>query len=190
MDLTTSYIATNSAISLEEIKVLFDISKANIERIDLWFSWMLGIGGCLFAIFTIFIALIAFLTWKHFDQAKQAAKLLDEVEEKTKQAEERGQYITKLTIEKKSKGEKRIKKLSKKEIKQRSLSHRGFGPILYKVFGEAPVYAIDENGYRHFIPNPVTLGRMGYSFDDVREITKQKLGLIPKGDDIPNLARN
>jgi hypothetical protein len=137
-----------------------------------------------------FIVLIAYLTWKHIQQAKQAVELLKEAKTKKEQlAEERAQFITNQFIAEKQKTKEKGRKLTKEELLHKALSYRGFAPILYKSIDEDAVYAVDETGFRHWIPNPVTLGRMGYTFADVREMPKQELDLIPRDEDIPNLAK-
>lgn len=178
------------ATASSNVDMLSEIAKITIERVDLWFSWMLAIATILLTAITVLIALIAFLTWKHVKQAGQASKLLNQAKKTQKEAEERAQFIAKMASEDKAKLKLKgkAKGLSPREIVLRARSHRGYAPVLFQANGQAEVYAIDEYGYKHWIPNPPTLTRMGYSWSDVKHITKQELDLIPTGENIPDLS--
>lgn len=201
-------VSTASAFLYEKTTLsLLELSKANIERVDYWFSWMLGVAGVLATFIGIAFLVIAGLTWHHFNQAKKAGKLLDEVEQKRKQFDETARFIQSVAERAKQheEPEKKSKKstasqtvsataairkeigLSKSDVAERSKQHRGFSPVLFQAVGDNAVYAVDEYGYKHWIPDPPTLSRMGYSWTDVKQISKEEIDKIPTGHSIPLL---
>lgn len=186
-------IATTSAIidRLQEnvFNSLFELSKANIERVDLWFSWMLGVAGVFATFIAIAFGAIAYLTWKHFEQAKKAEKLLEETEKKLKASDQFLSSLAQRDAIQQNKKKVAGRGLLRSEVHERALHHRGFAPSLYKIEGDNRVYTIDELGYKHWIPNPPTLTRMGYSGEDIKVITKEEIDNIPTGEHIPDLSK-
>ena len=161
---------------------LYQQAQETILRVDHWFSWMLGIAGVFATLITILLVIIA---WKYFEQSDRANKLLDELEKRAKKLDEKSiqlSQIAKLKVKQK-------KQLSKAEVAKRAKQHRGFESNLFQATGESPVYAVDENNHRHWIPNPATLIRMGYSWSDVKHVSKQELDLMDTGENIPDLSK-
>ncbi len=181
----------NEAISGNTVNALLELAKSNIERSNLWFTWMLGIAGIILTIITILLAFIGYLVWKHLKQAKQAEDLLTELEKRRKQFNESGQFIADQALMLQALRKRPVKlstELGKSEVLERAKKNRGFSPILYKAVEDKAVYAIDEYGYKHWIPNPPTLIRLGYSWSDVKQINKDELDNIPTGKNIPDLT--
>lgn len=186
----TILISTASSEAQAAQNALYELSKANIERVDIWFSWMLGIAGVLGTFLTIALAAIAYLTWTHIKQAKRANEILEEAERK--RVQESGQFIADIVAKQAAMKQRALKQkaeLLRSEVAERAYRHRGFSPILFRAEGQNAVYAMDEYGYKHWIPNPPTLIRMGYSGSDIKQITKEELDKIPTGENIPDLSK-
>lgn len=180
-------LPSNDVAFENTVDTLLELAKSNIERSNLWFTWMLRLAGIILTIITMLLAFIGYLVWKHMGQAKQAEDILTELEKRRKQFDESGQFIADLVLKQKAMRQ-RATKLNKSEISERAKKSRGFSPILYKAAEEKAVYAIDEYGHKHWIPNPPTLMRMGYSWSDVKQISKDELKKIPTGENIPDLT--
>lgn len=180
----------SGTISDKTIGILFDLSKANIEQINVWFSWMLAIAGIILTVITILLGLIAYLTWTHIKQAKRASEVLEDAERK--RIQETGGFIAASAVKQAAMKQRTTRQktgLLRSEVADRAYKHRGFSPILFQAVGESPVFAIDEYGYKHWIPNPPTLIRMGYSWSDVKHISKDELDKIQTGENIPDLSK-
>lgn len=185
----TDFISSTASAITTAQNALFELSKANIERVDMWFGRMIDISALIFTAITLILGVVAFLTWRHIDQANKAQKLLDETEKKLAASD---QFLSNLA--RREAIGRRLAKITKQgllrsEVAERALHHRGFAPALYKTLDDNKVFAVDEYGFKHWIPNPPTLTRMGYSWTDVKQITKEELDKIPTGENIPDLSQ-
>lgn len=181
--------STSALLYFNTTNSLLELSKANIERVDMWFNWMLGIAGVLATIIAIAFGALAYLTWKHYEQAKKAGLLLKETEEKLKASDRFLSNLARRESDRQRAPNKTVRGLLRSEVAERALNHRGFAPALYKTDGDNRVYAVDELGYKHWIPNPPTLTRMGYSGEDIKVITKEEMDKIPTGEHVPDLNK-
>lgn len=172
----------------DEVRILFDLSKSNLDRVNVWFTWMLGISALVMTVIAILLALIAVLTWRHVKQAQEASKMLDEANKRRKLFDEAGNFLAQSATKKKSKLQKEFRGLSADEVRKRAISHRGFGPILFQTEGADAVYAVDDYGFLHWIPNPPTLMRMGYSWADVKQLPKAEIDQMKRGENVPVLS--
>jgi len=169
-----------------EVRILHQLSQNNLQRVDLWFTKMLDLSGLIFTIITILLGISALLIWTHIKQAIKAEKILKEASRLRFEVKESLTYS--LTTAPKAL-KRRGGRLTLEEVKEKALLHRGFAPMLLKTERDNAVFAIDEYGVIHWIPNPATLIRMGYSGSDIQMITKEQLDRSPRGVHIPDLSK-
>jgi hypothetical protein len=171
----SSINATISAdnYSQHQIETLYELSKNNILSVNSWFGLMLGIATFVLTVLALLIATATWLGWRVSKREEKVEKIQNNVEE---------ERLIKQLAPKRDES----KRLSANEINKMSKINKGFAHTLLQFYDDPAVYAIDEYGYKHHIPNPETLYKMGYDWSDRKRVTNEFLQNFPKGEPIPD----